>query len=436
MRVSRAWVSVPRTPRAGPFMQDGTEQFMAIVKKAEVDPARGLVYMTTEGAILCVSEGFTNLFGWSSKDVSGQTLLNVAEEALEINQALTIIKDTLVLEQTKSSPEAPRQRRRSVPLASRLSSAAEGTSQKERKDSARLSGQGARGQKVMGAYAKRPSIEGRAGMVQGVLANMKHRYLKKTLQAHADFGIVGTTENAVLEVSFRLVDDIFGVFAAGRDGRLVFVNTAVEVALGYPRGSLLEGGATIGHLMPPGMGRFHQGRLHRTLTSGEPSPVHVPCKMGQTVAMRGNQSTRVPARLSWQILKPTDNAPPLYVCQLQKVPFDPSLGAWGFRSGDGLIERQICLRMLCCQRGQILGVGHGWGFVKTTVPGGIFGIDARTLLGQNLSDVIDALSGTVKVRATLPSVIHRRRERTLFAYLPVSFVTDLASVLLCFWSPY
>ena len=65
---------------------------MASIRPADVDPAQGILYMTLDGSVLCVSEGLTNLLGWESKEVFGQSINSLALDGLDLEQGLTAIK--------------------------------------------------------------------------------------------------------------------------------------------------------------------------------------------------------------------------------------------------------------------------------------------------------------------------------------------------------
>lgn len=48
--------------------EEGQTQYMGVVHRVEDDLNRGLMFATLDGMILCQSDGFTDMFGYSSHD--------------------------------------------------------------------------------------------------------------------------------------------------------------------------------------------------------------------------------------------------------------------------------------------------------------------------------------------------------------------------------
>ena len=225
-------------------------------------------------------------------------------------------------------------------------------------------------------------------------AVIRHKYLKTGLASKASFSLVGRRDDAIVAMTVALDEEPGGILVCSRDGRILYVNSPLESALGYPAGSLIDAGANVSHLMPRGFGRFHQTRLPRAVVSSDCAAMHVPCQMGQVVILRGNQGAQVPVLLSWTTQREAATAP-MYVCLARKTGPNAALAPWGFRSIEGQVEQQICLHILVDRQGSIVAVGHGTGFVKEGVAGGVFGINAETLASANVADFIEVLSATV-----------------------------------------
>ena len=435
---------------------------MASIRPADVDPAQGILYMTLDGSVLCVSEGLTNLLGWESKEVFGQSINSLALDGLDLEQGLTAIKvrdparcevgsraggprldcgaPGAILRSLTSNPL--RRSQDSLSLNGPVVQPSLRESQKERTSLAeslgpafstkmrrvRMSDVGNRvapeppreaapetnadraapgnGKELFkngslllhrsgnAAQADKAGELAQAEVVSGMAAVIRHKYLKTGLASKASFSLVGRRDDAIVAMTVALDEEPGGILVCSRDGRILYVNSPLESALGYPAGSLIDAGANVSHLMPRGFGRFHQTRLPRAVVSSDCAAMHVPCQMGQVVILRGNQGAQVPVLLSWTTQREAATAP-MYVCLARKTGPNAALAPWGFRSIEGQVEQQICLHILVDRQGSIVAVGHGTGFVKEGVAGGVFGINAETLASANVADFIEVLSATV-----------------------------------------
>lgn len=394
------------------FLQDGTDQFIGAIRKAEVERDRGLLYMAIDGTILCASKGFTSILGWESNELFGQALHNLSHEGVQLAKALTTIQDaaatgTQGAAQPPNGPGTPggallERKRSSVgggvgtksPLKQpgRVSVQDKPTADAKDREMAPLT-RGA-SQRFQEQLAEQSGGGQRCVLVQGVASLMRHKYLKGGLECTADFAaLLSSSRYDVFEVSFAAQSNPRALLVCATDGRLVHASTAAEDLLGYPRGSLLESSAVIGNLMPRGFGDFHTSRLQAV--TGHRG-VHVPCQMGQVVLLRGGQGAMVPVQLSWWLQRVEGSPSPVYVCSLKRVQREFALSAWGMRLTEGSVERQVCLRTLISPGGRMLSVGHGVGFSASNIPGAVYGVNALGMVGANLADHIDVLQGMIK----------------------------------------
>lgn len=57
---------------------DGTVQFMGVIKSKRPEPGVGEIWVGSSGTILCASAGFQDIFGWTSKELTGQNIDSVS----------------------------------------------------------------------------------------------------------------------------------------------------------------------------------------------------------------------------------------------------------------------------------------------------------------------------------------------------------------------
>lgn len=148
----------------------------------------------------------------------------------------------------------------------------------------------------------------------------------------------------------------------------------------------------LGAAFPSISGLRKSSRLPMTSTH----PLSRP-QMGQIVLLRGNQGAAVPAVLSWSPQRVGTGGKPVYVCKFERAPHDPTLSVWGFRSIVDQTNTQRLLRVIVSSNGAVVAAGHGFGYSGSKVPGGVFGINARTMVGTNCADHVDILGAVVKV---------------------------------------
>lgn len=368
--------------------QDGVDRFMASMAPISHDTHANALYLTPDGTVLAAGAGVTSLLGWSSKDLTGQPLSAVMLDNPDMDRSLSMLQDSLAAD--PAPPRGPRQGGRAsmdVGMQSRASmdwallaprtASVHGSAlpkQGDRHDP-RQSSEMPRADQAAGA---------RRAKAKPIAVQMRHKWLRQAVDTDAALRVAGYGAGALLVLSFTATPEQAGVVVFDRQGALSYINAPVASWLGYSPSALMRAHATIGHLLPRGMGHFHAQRLLRSPGGSADSP---PCRAGCVVPMRGRGGAEQYARLTWREHRQAGEV--FYVCTVRPAAAMAGARAWGFRGRLAAVAPQGCLRVAVDGSGRIVGVYGGTGADPTAPPGAV--VRAGSLVGRGVVEVVDVL---------------------------------------------